>query len=116
MPNTAALSAEAADDSAAVTHGCASVSSSPATSTCRTLFWYVAAVSVSESLLGADEKTLKEHGILKIEMPGSEYQKLTSQMHAYRLTFDLIYEYKEIPDEAQEVIEQIPVNLSLGEE
>lgn len=69
--------------------------------------------TVIETLLGAEKESLLENGVLKMTQSGNEYQTLTGNNREFKLTFDLIFEYLQSPEETEEIIEEIPVNLEL---
>ncbi|MDA8140326.1 MAG: hypothetical protein M0036_16890 [Desulfobacteraceae bacterium] len=68
---------------------------------------------IIEAFMGADQKFLRENGILKIAQSGSDFQALAGASREIRLTFDMVYEYQQLPEESEEIIEEIPVNLTL---
>jgi len=68
---------------------------------------------VIEAFMGAEKEVLLENGILKIAQAGNDYQSLGGANRELKLTFNLVYEYRQPPEAIEEVIEQIPVNLSL---
>jgi hypothetical protein len=71
------------------------------------------AAAVMEAFMGAEKEALLENGILKIVQSGNDYQTLGGANRELKLTFNLIYEYRQLPEEMEEVIAKIPVNLSL---
>jgi hypothetical protein len=73
----------------------------------------VSAAAVIEAFMGAEKEALLENGILKIVQAGNDYQTLGGANRELKLTFNLIYEYRQLPEETEEVIAEIPVNLSL---
>jgi len=68
---------------------------------------------VIDAFMGAEKESLLENGILKIVQSGNDYQALGGANRELKLTFDLTYEYRQTPEALEEVIAEIPVNLSL---
>ena len=67
--------------------------------------------SVIEAFMGADRKTLLDNGILAIEQIDCAYRLPSGANREIELNFKLIYEYKQIPEETQEIIAEIPIHL-----
>jgi hypothetical protein len=70
-------------------------------------------VLVTEALLGAEKTTLVENGILSIEQTESDYRTLIGSNREFKLVFNILYEYRHPPEETQETIAEIPINLSM---
>ena len=72
--------------------------------------------AVTEALLGAEPEIMHANGILKMAQAGSGFQSLSGNDREFKLTFDLVYEYLQEPEDIEEVIEEIPVTLALDDE
>jgi hypothetical protein len=69
--------------------------------------------AVAQAFMGADKTTLRNNGILKIVQTGSDYQRLSGAEREFRVSFDLVYEYRRVPEDIEDIIEDIPINMTL---
>jgi hypothetical protein len=72
--------------------------------------------AITEALLAAEPEIMQANGILKMAQTGSDFQSLGGISREFKLTFDLVYEYLQEPEDIEEVIEEIPVTLALDAE
>ena len=72
--------------------------------------------AVTEAMLAAEPEIMQANGILKMTQTGSDFQSLDGNDREFRLTFDLVYEYLQEPEDIEEVIDEIPVTLVLDAE
>ncbi len=72
-----------------------------------------AVVAVTTAFLGADRGSLLEKGILRVALedvgPQTASEDGTNVERA--LTFDVLYEFLKRPEESEEVILEVPINL-----
>ena len=77
-----------------------------------------AVMTVTRALVGAERKNLLQHGIFNITLgevkPRSIRGSGASRIVEQDLIFDVLYEFLKVPEEPEEIIEEIPVNLDLG--
>lgn len=69
--------------------------------------------AVAEALLGAEPEIMHANGILKMAQTGSDFQSFGGSDREFKLTFDLVYEYRQEPEDIEEVIDDIPVTLTV---
>ncbi len=72
--------------------------------------------TIIEAFMGAEDALLKQNGVLKIAHTGNAYEALQGATRQLTLTFDLVYEYQQLPEESEEIIEEIPIHLSLEDQ
>lgn len=74
-----------------------------------------AATTLTRALLGAERKTLLDLGVLHIRQESSSYRYVAKENQEIELIFHILFEYQKLPEEAEEMIEEIPVNINLLE-
>jgi hypothetical protein len=71
--------------------------------------------AVTGAFLGADRATLLEKGILRVNLDGASPQSVSgserNRVAERTLTFKVLYEFLKSPEESEDVILEIPVNL-----
>ena len=72
-----------------------------------------AVVAVTGACLGADRALLLEKGILRITLDdvGPQATGVEDTTLERALTFDVLYEFLKRPEEAEDVIVEVPINL-----
>ena len=72
--------------------------------------------TITQALLGLDRATLLENGVLQISL--DEIAPVSSSGQpgelVRELKFRVLYEFLKIPEESEELIEQIPINVGVG--
>ncbi len=71
------------------------------------------ATAVTEAFMGMDRQARLENNILAMNQISSEYSRLRGSDRQIELRFKVLYEYKQIPEETQDIISEIPINLGL---
>lgn len=75
-----------------------------------------AVTAVTHAFLGADRATLSEQGILRIALDNIGAQSVSgsgsTRVVERVLSFGVLYEFLKRPDEAADVIREIPLNLN----
>jgi hypothetical protein len=72
-----------------------------------------AAASVQSSFLGAERKKLLDLGILSIRQVASSFKRGAGTSREIDFVYNILFEYLKTPEEAEEKIELIPINIDL---
>jgi len=77
-----------------------------------------AVMTVTRALLGAERKKLLQHGVFNIALdevkPRSVSGSGANRIVEQDMMFEVLYEFLKVPEESEEIIEEIPVNIELS--
>ncbi|HRW05561.1 MAG TPA: hypothetical protein P5121_10720 [Caldilineaceae bacterium] len=67
---------------------------------------------LTATFLGLDTRTLRQEGLFRLHLqPLPPHLPTDSTVN---VTFDVLYEYLQVPQEAGDIIQEIPLNVDLG--